>query len=320
MLTVQKFGGSSLADIEKLRRAARIILDARHREHDVVAVVSAMGDTTDDLVDLAHEIDPNPSARELDALMSTGEQQSAALLAIMLESMGAKAQSLTGWQAGMYTDTRHGDAGLELTFPSRVAAALRADHIPVVAGFQGIDVRGDISTLGRGGSDTSAVVLAAALEAERCEIYTDVSGIYTADPRIIENARRMNEIDFRDMLLLARAGSQVLHSRSVELAMANGVDIYLLSSAGEPGYSVVRGLGNDRRPLFAGVTKNAADSSVTLVGRGCGSHTLPELASMLSGCGVSVRGGRMGDGYAGVRVDPEQLTFALRKVHELMFE
>lgn len=320
MLTVQKFGGSSLADIEKLRRAARIILDARHREHDVVVVVSAMGDTTDDLVDLAHEIDPNPSARELDALMSTGEQQSAALLAIMLESMGAKAQSLTGWQAGMYTDTRHGDAGLELTFPSRVAAALRADHIPVVAGFQGIDVRGDISTLGRGGSDTSAVVLAAALEAERCEIYTDVSGIYTADPRIIENARRMNEIDFHDMLLLARAGSQVLHSRSVELAMANGVDIYLLSSAGEPGYSVVRSLGNDRRPLFAGVTKNAADSSVTLVGRGCGSHTLPELASMLSGCGVSVCGGRMGDGYAGVRVDPEQLTFALRKVHELMFE
>ena len=181
MLTVQKFGGSSLADIEKLRRAARIILDARHREHDVVAVVSAMGDTTDDLVDLAHEIDPNPSARELDALMSTGEQQSAALLAIMLESMGAKAQSLTGWQAGMYTDTRHGDAGLELTFPSRVAAALRADHIPVVAGFQGIDVRGDISTLGRA-ARTRAQSCLPRLWRRSAAKYTPTSAAYT--PRI----------------------------------------------------------------------------------------------------------------------------------------
>lgn len=319
MLIVQKFGGSSLADIEKLRRAASIILAAQHREQAVAVVVSAMGETTDTLFELAHSINPAVSARELDALMSSGEQQSAALLALTLESMGARAVSLAGWQAGMYTDDVHQDAKLQLVFPSRAAAAIKVGFIPVVTGFQGIDARGDITTLGRGGSDTSAVALAAALGAARCEIYTDVSGIYTADPRLVPTARRLDEIDRRDMLLLARSGSQVLHAKSVELSISSTVDITLLSSGGEPGYSVVRDVPSERRPVYAGVTRDPSCSLVTLVGRGCCSRTLPELAGLLSDAGISVRGGRMGEGFAGIKVDPAQLIHALNIVHDYYF-
>ncbi len=320
MLIVQKFGGSSLADAEKLRRAAKTVLDARHRGHDVAVVVSAMGDTTDELIRLARELNPAPDARELDALMSTGENQSAALLSVALGSMGARSVSLAGWQAGMYTDGSHGGAALALTFPSRAAAALKDGVIPVIAGFQGVDIHGDVTTLGRGGSDTSAVALAAALGAERCEIYTDVNGVYTADPRLVPGARRVNEIDFGDMLLLARAGSQVLHPGSVELAMKNNVELLVLSSAGEPGRTAVHRLDAARRPDFAGVTRSAEDSTVTLVGAACRSHTLPEIAAALSAADIRVRGGRMGAGYAGVKVDAEQLILALQTLHRYVFE
>ena len=320
MLIVQKFGGSSLADAEKLRRAAKTVLDARHRGHDVAVVVSAMGDTTDELIRLARELNPAPDARELDALMSTGENQSAALLSVALGSMGARSVSLAGWQAGMYTDGSHGGAALALTFPSRAAAALKDGVIPVIAGFQGVDIHGDVTTLGRGGSDTSAVALAAALGAERCEIYTDVNGVYTADPRLVAGARRVNEIDFGDMLLLARAGSQVLHPGSVELAMKNDVELLVLSSAGEPGRTAVHRLDAARRPDFAGVTRSAEDSTVTLVGAACRSHTLPEIAAALSAADIRVRGGRMGAGYAGVKVDAEQLILALQTLHRYVFE
>lgn len=320
MLIVQKFGGSSLADAEKLRRAAKTVLDARHRGHDVAVVVSAMGDTTDELIRLARELNPAPDARELDALMSTGENQSAALLSVALGSMGARSVSLAGWQAGMYTDGSHGGAALALTFPSRAAAALKDGVIPVIAGFQGVDIHGDVTTLGRGGSDTSAVALAAALGAERCEIYTDVNGVYTADPRLVPGARRVNEIDFGDMLLLARAGSQVLHPGSVELAMKNDVELLVLSSAGEPGRTAVHRLDAARRPDFAGVTRSAEDSTVTLVGAACRSHTLPEIAAALSAANVRVRGGRMGAGYAGVKVDAEQMILALQTLHRYVFE
>ena len=320
MLIVQKFGGSSLADAEKLRRAAKTVLDARHRGHDVAVVVSAMGDTTDELIRLARELNPAPDARELDALMSTGENQSAALLSVALGSMGARSVSLAGWQAGMYTDGSHGGAALALTFPSRAAAALKDGVIPVIAGFQGVDIHGDVTTLGRGGSDTSAVALAAALGAERCEIYTDVNGVYTADPRLVPGARRVNEIDFGDMLLLARAGSQVLHPGSVELAMKNDVELLVLSSAGEPGRTAVHRLDAARRPDFAGVTRSAEDSTVTLVGAACRSHTLPEIAAALSAADIRVRGGRMGAGYAGVKVDAEQLILALQTLHRYVFE
>lgn len=320
MLIVQKFGGSSLADVQRIKNAAKTVLAAHGAGHDVLVVVSAMGEETDSLVALAHELDAKPSPRELDALMSTGEGRSAALMAITLNGMGARAASFAGWQSGMFTDTEHGNAKLELTFPGRIAAALHDGVIPVAAGFQGVDIHGDITTLGRGGSDTSAAALADALGADRCEIYTDVSGIFTADPRLVPNAVRVAEIDPADMLLLARAGSQVLHARCVELAMERGVPLHILSSAGESGSSVVKALDAAHRPPFAGVTRDEESSFVTLVGRDCRSHTLPELAAMLTEAGVHVRGGRMGEGYAALRVDREQLIFALNKMHEYIFE
>ena len=214
MLVVQKFGGSSLAGPERLRRAANICLDARKRGNDVVLVVSAMGNTTDDLEDIALKISASPPAREMDALMTTGEQQSAALMAIMLESLGTPARSFAGWQAGLFTDRRHGDARISVIAPGRINAALAEGVTPVVSGYQGVSSSGDVTALGRGGSDTTAVALAAALGADKCEIYTDVDGIYTADPRLIKDARKLARIDYRDMLRLARAGSQVLHPRS----------------------------------------------------------------------------------------------------------
>lgn len=320
MLTVLKFGGSSLADAERLRRAAETVLNARRAGDDTVVVVSAMGDTTDALEARAYAIAPTPPPRELDALIATGEWQSAALMAIMLSSMGAPALSLSGAQAGIYTDARHGDAEIALTLPARVGAALREGYIPIVAGFQGVDITGDVTTLGRGGSDTSAVALCGALNAARCDIYTDVSGIFTADPRLVEAARRLERIDYGDMYLLAQAGSQVLHARSVRLAEESGAKLRVLSSAGAEGSSIVCALAEGERPDYSGVTRDARDGRVTLVGKACRSHTLPELAALLSDAGVSVRGGGMGAGYASVRVDPRQLIFALRTVHRYYFE
>lgn len=315
MLIVQKFGGSSLAGTERLRRAAGIAAEARRRGHSVLVVVSAMGDTTDELLDMAHEISAQPPARELDALLSTGEQQSAALMAITLESMGLAARSFTGWQAGIITDGSHAEARIEMIAAGELAAALERGEIAVVSGFQGVSPEGGITTLGRGGSDTTAVALAAALDAERCEIYTDVDGIYTADPRIVSGARRLEEIDFRDMLLLAGAGSQVLHDRSVALALANDVEIRLLSSF-EPGRgSRVRLLADAERPDYAGVTRSEARSEITLVGRAAGTVTLSELVIALSKSGIPVLSGSSGEGWVTVRVAPAQMIPALELTH-----
>lgn len=315
MLIVQKFGGSSLAGTERLRRAAGIAAEARRRGHSVLVVVSAMGDTTDELLDMAHEISSQPPARELDALLSTGEQQSAALMAITLESMGLAARSFTGWQAGIITDGSHAEARIEMIAAGELAAALERGEIAVVSGFQGVSPEGGITTLGRGGSDTTAVALAAALDAERCEIYTDVDGIYTADPRIVSGARRLEEIDFRDMLLLAGAGSQVLHDRSVALALANDVEIRLLSSF-EPGRgSRVRLLADAERPDYAGVTRSEARSEITLVGRAAGTATLSELVIALSKSGIPVLSGSSGEGWVTVRVAPAQIIPALELTH-----
>ena len=315
MLIVQKFGGSSLAGTERLRRAAGIAAEARRRGHSVLVVVSAMGDTTDELLDMAHEISSQPPARELDALISTGEQQSAALMAITLESMGLAARSFTGWQAGIITDGSHAEARIEMIAAGELAAALERGEIAVVSGFQGVSPEGGITTLGRGGSDTTAVALAAALDAERCEIYTDVDGIYTADPRIVSGARRLEEIDFRDMLLLAGAGSQVLHDRSVALALANDVEIRLLSSF-EPGRgSRVRLLADAERPDYAGVTRSEARSEITLAGRAAGTATLSELVIALSKSGIPVLSGSSGEGWVTVRVAPAQMIPALELTH-----
>lgn len=315
MLIVQKFGGSSLAGLERLRRSAAIAAEARRRGHTVLVVVSAMGDTTDELLDMAHAINPQPSPRELATLLSIGEQQSAALTAITLESMGLAARSFTGWQAGIITENSPIDARIDLIAAGDAAAALERGEIAVVSGFQGISTDGDITTLGRGGSDTTAVALAAALGADRCEIYTDVDGIYTADPRIVDAARRLDDIDFRDMLILAGAGSQVLHDRSVALALANNVEIRLLSSFKSGIGSRVRLLPDDERPDFAGVTRNEARSEITLVGRAADNSALSELVIILSKSGIPVLSGSSGNGWLTVRVAPSQLMPALELTH-----
>ncbi len=318
MLIVQKFGGSSLASLERLRRAAGICLEAVRRGHRLVVVVSAAGDSTDELLELARQIDPQPPARELDALMATGEQRSAALMAIMLSSLGAEAQSFSGWQAGIYTSALHGQARIGLVSPQRLTEALEEGRIAVVAGFQGLSPQGDITTLGRGGSDTSAVALAAALGAGRCEIYTDVAGIYTADPRLVTGAKLLKEIDFRDMLLLAQAGSQVLHPDSVRLAMASGMELRLLSSFERGPGSVVRFLEEERRPAYAGVTRDAERSVVTAVGRAAGRRTLAELADLLEKAGVAVLDRSAEEGCVSCKVAPEQLLPALELVHSAL--
>ncbi|MBR3475162.1 MAG: aspartate kinase [Oscillospiraceae bacterium] len=315
MLIVQKFGGSSLADLSRLRRAAGIAAEARRRGSQVALVVSAAGDSTDELLSLARQILPHPPARELDALLGTGEQVSAALMTMMLWSLGQPARSFSGPQAGIRTDGRHGEAAILSVEPERLRRSLEAGEIAVVAGFQGQSPAGDLSTLGRGGSDTTAVALAAALGAGRCEIYTDVDGIYTADPRLIPSARLLPEIDSRDMLRLAEAGSQVLHPGSVRLAMEKAVPLVLLSSfrAG-PGSRVLL-LPEERRPPLAGVTRDPEKNSVTLVGRAADGALLEALREQLERSGIPVRETRAEEGCVTLTVAPAQLLPALELCH-----
>lgn len=317
MLIIQKFGGSSLAGPERLRRAASIISAARRRGDAVIAVVSAMGDTTDDLLALAHALTPEPPPRELDALLGTGEQQSAALLAITLDSIGEAARSLSGAQAGIFAAGAHGDGRIALMLPRRLLETLDEERVAVVCGFQGLDAEGDLITLGRGGSDTSAVAIAAALRADRCEIYTDVDGIYTADPRLLPEARYLPAIDYEDMLRLAEAGSQVLHDRSVKLAMEQGVTITLRSSFTGEGGSVVRRLEDGERPPFAGLTRNPEAGTLTLVGRDAGAAGLSRLVLALAEEGLPVLGGTLGEGFLRVQLPPERLEEGMRLCHRL---
>ena len=320
MLIVQKFGGSSLADLTRLRRAAGIAAEARRRGNELVLVVSAAGDSTDELLSLARQILPHPPARELDALLGTGEQRSAALMAMMLRSLGQPARSFSGPQAGIHTDDRHGEAAILSLEPERLRRSLEAGEIAVVAGFQGQSPAGDLSTLGRGGSDTTAVALAAALGAGRCEIYTDVDGIYTADPRLIPSARLLPEIDSRDMLRLAEAGSQVLHPGSVRLAMEKAVPLALLSSfrAG-PGSRVLL-LPEEKRPPLAGVTRDTEKNSVTLVGRAADEALLSRLRRQLERSGIPVRDARAEEGCVTLTVAPAQLLPALELCHRAVIQ
>ena len=230
MLIVQKFGGSSLADPARIRRAAKRATHEVQEGNQVVMVVSAQGDTTDHLVAAAATIAPNRTQREMDAYLASGEQLSAGLVAMALQSMGYPAISLAGWQAGILTDGEHGDARILTLSNQRIKEELATGNIVVVAGFQGISEAGDVTTLGRGGSDTTAVALAAFLKADRCQIYTDVDGVYDRDPRIFPNAVRYDAIGYEQMLCMARQGAQVLHDRAVELAMEHGVRIQVLSS------------------------------------------------------------------------------------------
>jgi len=229
-LIVMKFGGSSVGTPERMRRVAERILARRAEGHDIVVVVSAMGDTTDDLIDLAKQLNPNPPAREMDMLLTTGEQVSIALLAMTIQAMGGDAVSLTGWQAGISTEPVHGRARIADIAPSRIHEGLKAGRIVIVAGFQGVTADGEITTLGRGGSDTTAVALAAALKADLCEIYTDVDGVYSTDPRIVRNARKLDAITYDEMLELAHLGAAVLHPRAVEYAKQYNVTLVVRSS------------------------------------------------------------------------------------------
>jgi aspartate kinase len=230
-LVVQKYGGSSVADADGIKRVAQRIVATRKAGHSVVVVVSAMGDTTDELHDLARQVSPLPPGRELDMLLTAGERISMALLAMAIANLGLKARSFTGSQAGVITDSAHGRARIIDVTPGRISGALVDGAIPIVAGFQGVSQSGkDITTLGRGGSDTTAVALAAALKADVCEIYTDVDGVFTADPRIVPTARRIPWISYEEMLEMAACGSKVLQPRCVEYARRYGMPIHVRSS------------------------------------------------------------------------------------------
>ena len=229
-LIVQKFGGTSVKDAQRIRNVAGIIAETYLAGNDVIVVLSAQGDTTDDLIAKAEEINPHASKREMDMLLSTGEQISVALCAMALESMGLPCISLTAWQVGIQSTGVHSDARIKKIDSERIQAELDQHRIVIVTGFQGVDRNGDVTTLGRGGSDTSAVALAAAFKASLCQIYTDVDGVYTTDPRIVPNARKLEEITYDEMLELASQGAQVLHNRSVELAKKFRVNLEVVSS------------------------------------------------------------------------------------------
>jgi aspartate kinase len=269
-LIVQKFGGSSVADAESIKRVAKRIVDTRKSGNDVVVAVSAMGDTTDELLDLAHEVTPLPAPRELDMLLTAGERISMALLAMAIKSMGYDARSFTGSQAGMITDARHGAARIVDVTPVRLQSALDEGAIVIVAGFQGFNrVTGDITTLGRGGSDTTAVALAAALEADVCEIYTDVDGIFTADPRVVPKARKIDRITSEEMLELAAAGAKVLYIRAVEYARRHGVTLHVRSSFNNNEGTIVynpKNGENVEEPIIAGVAADMSEAKITVVG------------------------------------------------------
>jgi aspartate kinase len=275
-LIVQKYGGSSVSDAESIKRVAKRIVDTRRAGHDVVVAVSAMGDTTDELLDLAAQVAPIPAPRELDMLLSSGERISMALLAMAIHSMGFEARSFTGSQAGMITDATHGAARIVDVTPVRLREALDEGAIVIVAGFQGFnrDTR-DITTLGRGGSDTTAVALAAALEADVCEIYSDVDGIFTADPRVVPKARKLDRISSEEMLELAANGAKVLYIRAVEYARRHGVLIHARSTFSSSDGTLVI---DSRRaellaqgehmeePIVAGVATDLGQAKVTIIG------------------------------------------------------
>ena len=266
MLVVQKFGGSSVADAERVMRVAGIITDTYKQGNDVVVVVSSQGDTTDDLIEKARELNPRASKREMDMLMSAGEQISISLLAMAIDALGYPAISLLGWQAGFETNTKYSAARIKRVNPERIRAELDKKRIVIVAGFQGLNRFDDITTLGRGGSDTSAVAIAAAMRADLCQIYTDVDGVYTADPRKVPGAQKLDEITYNEMLELATSGAQVLNNRSVEMAKKYNVEMEVLSSITRVAGTKVKEVTKVEKMLIKGVAKDDGVARVALVG------------------------------------------------------
>lgn len=287
-LIVQKYGGSSVRDAERVMNVARRIVDTYDKGNNVVVVVSAQGDTTDDLIEKAKEINSNPSKREMDMLLSTGEQISISLLAMAIEKIGRPVISLTGWQAGFKTDSKYSLARIHKIDKERLQNELDKRKIIIVAGFQGLNKYDDITTLGRGGSDTSAVALAAALHADLCEIYTDVDGVYTADPRICKNAFKLEDISYDEMLELASLGANVLHNRSVEMAKKYHVKLAVKSSLNNNDGTYVKEVDQVEKMLVRGVTRDNDCARIAL----CGVEDTPgkayQVFALLSKHGISV--------------------------------
>ncbi len=266
-LIVKKFGGSSVANTERLFNVANIIIDDYKKGNSVVVVVSAQGDTTDDLLAKAKEIDPNGgSKREMDMLLASGEQISISLLAMAIEKLGYPAISLLGWQAGFHTDSNHTRARIKKVDTERLFNEIEKNKIVIVAGFQGINRYDDLTTLGRGGSDTSAVAIAAAMKADLCQIYTDVTGVYTTDPRLVKTARKMNEITYDEMLELATLGAQVLNNRSVEMAKKYNVELEVLSSLERVPGTIVKEVADVEKMLIRGVAKDNNVAKFSIIG------------------------------------------------------
>ena len=287
-LVVQKYGGTSVKDAERVMNVARRITDTYKAGNNVVVAVSAQGDTTDDLIEKAKEINPDASKREMDMLLATGEQISIALLAMAIEKLGYPVISLTGWQAGFRTDTKYTNARIKTIDTERLQAELDRRRIVIVAGFQGVNKYDDITTLGRGGSDTSAVALAAALHADVCEIYTDVDGVYTADPRICKSAYKLDDISYDEMLELASLGANVLHNRSVEMAKKYNVKLSVRSSLNSNEGTYVKEVSQVEKMLVRGVTRDNDCARIAL----CGVEDTPgkafQVFGMIAKAGISV--------------------------------
>ena len=318
-LLVQKFGGSSVADAGKLLHIAHIIRDARGAGHDIVVVVSAQGDTTDRLIKKKNDISDAAVPRETDALLSAGEQMSAALLAMTLESIKIPAVSLAGWPLPIRTDGVHGDARIVDVGRGRVERELERGRVVVCAGFQGVDETGDVTTLGRGGSDYTAVALASAFGAERCLIYTDVDGVYTADPRICPTARRLESVSYEDMYALARAGAQVLHDKCVAMAQERGVEPEVLSCMpGSAGTRIGPSCGGRG---VTGVTRRVREretyATVTLVGGALPSLKIEKDAILaLNAADIAVHGIDAGERTLTLYVERARADEALRAIHD----
>ncbi|MBE6908458.1 MAG: aspartate kinase [Ruminococcaceae bacterium] len=322
-LIVQKFGGSSVADAEKLLHIAHITKETRGAGHDVIVVVSAQGDATDRLIRQARELAADPSARELDALLATGEQASAALTAMALMSLGVDAVSLGAWQLPIRADGAYGDARVTEIGTERVARELDAGRVVVCAGFQGVGANGDVYTLGRGGSDYSAVALADAFRAEVCRIYTDVDGVYTADPRVCPTARRLSRVSYEDMVALSRAGARVLHDKCAVLAQERGVALEVRSCAPDSVGTRVGAEGEKR--AVTGVTQRAggadAFAAVTLVGGAVPSLCVQKKALLaLDAAGIAARGVDASARSLTLYVDRARADEAVRAVHDAVVD
>ena len=266
MLIVKKFGGSSVANKERIFNVARRCVEDYKKGHDVVVVLSAMGDTTDELLAMARDINPNASKRELDMLLTTGEQVSVSLMAMAMQAMDVSAVSLNAFQVGMNCTSRYGNARFKRIDSERIMNELDARKLVIVTGFQGVNKHGDYATLGRGGSDTTAVALAAALHADKCEIYTDVDGVFTADPRVVPDARKLDEITYDEMLELATSGAKVLHNRSVEMAKKYGVELVVRSSLNETEGTVVKEVVKMEKMLITGVASDKNTARISVLG------------------------------------------------------